>query len=96
MCWYILLILGIWIFVSFLTYKYLSQKKNALVKEVFHKKLSNVLFVIAHPDDECMFFGPTITALVQPSSRDSSSRKKKAKDIYILCLSDGNFKLRKS
>ncbi|XP_046635319.1 probable N-acetylglucosaminyl-phosphatidylinositol de-N-acetylase [Daphnia pulicaria] len=90
MCWYLLLILGIWTFVSFFTYRYLSQKKSLFLKEVFFKKLSNVLFVIAHPDDECMFFGPAITALVQPSLSDSSSRKKKAKDIYILCLSDGN------
>jgi hypothetical protein len=37
-----------------------------------------------------MFFGPAITALVQPSLCDSLSRKKKAKDVYILCLSEGN------
>lgn len=52
MCWYLLLIFGIWIFVSFLTYRYLIQKKNLFQKEVFFKKPSNVLFVIAHPDDE--------------------------------------------
>lgn len=90
MCWYLVLILGIWIVVSFLTYRYLAKKKNAVIKEVFHKKLSNVLFVIAHPDDECMFFGPAITALVHPSLNESSSRRKKAKDVYVLCLSDGN------
>ena len=56
MCWYLLLILGIWIFVSFFTYRYLSQKKNLFLKEVFFKKLSNVLFVIAHPDDEYVLF----------------------------------------
>ncbi|KAK4018127.1 hypothetical protein OUZ56_000195 [Daphnia magna] len=90
MCWYLLLIFGIWIFVSFLTYRYLIQKKNLFQKEVFFKKPSNVLFVIAHPDDECMFFGPSITAMVQPSLSNSSSRRKQAKDVYILCLSDGN------
>ncbi len=56
MCWYLLLILGIWTFVSFFTYRYLSQKKCLFLKEVFFKKLSNVLFVIAHPDDEYVLF----------------------------------------
>ncbi|XP_057370193.1 uncharacterized protein LOC130691288 [Daphnia carinata] len=90
MCWYLLLIFGIWIFVSFLTYRFLIQKKNLFLKEVFFKKPSNVLFVIAHPDDECMFFGPSIRAMVQPALSNSSTRRKQAKDIYILCLSDGN------
>lgn len=90
MCWYLLVILGIWIIVAFITYRYLAQKKNAFVKEAFYKKLSNVLFVIAHPDDECMFFGPAIMSLIHPPFSDTSSRKKRAKDVFILCLSDGN------
>lgn len=89
MCWYLFLILGIWIPVSFIMHRYFSRKKNALVKEVFYKKLSNVLFVIAHPDDECMFFGPAIATLVQPASGDLSFRRKKGKDVFVLCLSDG-------
>lgn len=39
----------------------------------------NILLVIAHPDDESMFFVPTITTLVHNSN------------VYILCLSTGNY-----
>ena len=41
----------------------------------------NTLIVIAHPDDECMFFAPTILAL---SNRISQN-------VYVLCLSNGNY-----
>ncbi|KAI8140435.1 putative deacetylase LmbE-like domain-containing protein [Fennellomyces sp. T-0311] len=40
----------------------------------------NVLILTAHPDDECMFFGPTITAL-----RSMSKAR-----LHVLCLSTGN------
>uniref|UniRef100_A0A8C6S4G6 N-acetylglucosaminylphosphatidylinositol deacetylase n=1 Tax=Neogobius melanostomus TaxID=47308 RepID=A0A8C6S4G6_9GOBI len=40
----------------------------------------NALFVTAHPDDECMFFAPTIIRLVQLSAR-----------VNLLCLSQGNY-----
>nr|CAJ86242.1 H0402C08.18 [Oryza sativa] len=39
----------------------------------------NVLLVLAHPDDESMFFAPTILFL-----------KSKGHSIHILCLSQGN------
>lgn len=39
----------------------------------------NVLFVIAHPDDETMFFSPTINFLTS-----------RGHNVYILCLSTGN------
>ena len=39
-----------------------------------------VLFVIAHPDDECMFFAPTILALTRSGQYD----------VFLLCLSSGN------
>lgn len=39
----------------------------------------NVLVVIAHPDDECMFFGPFIASLTNSISK-----------VYILCLSRGD------
>lgn len=41
---------------------------------------SRLLLVIAHPDDEVMFFSPLLL-----SKRDSAS------DIYIICLSTGDF-----
>lgn len=37
-----------------------------------------ILFVIAHPDDESMFFGPTIRSLSHTGCQ-----------IYLLCLSNG-------
>ncbi|KAI8093131.1 putative N-acetylglucosaminyl-phosphatidylinositol deacetylase [Halteromyces radiatus] len=44
-------------------------------------KSSNLLLLTAHPDDECMFFGPTLTYL------RTFSRKTR---IHVLCLSTGN------
>lgn len=36
------------------------------------------LFVTAHPDDECMFFAPSILAAIS-----------RTEHVYLLCLSDG-------
>lgn len=41
-------------------------------------KARRVLVVVAHPDDECMFFGPTIYRLCEQDA-----------DVHILCLSNG-------
>ena len=51
-----------------------------------HKKSSlyikgRILFVTAHPDDECMFFAPTFLAL----------KRSTGVQIHLLCLTDGNF-----
>ncbi|EDV94882.1 N-acetylglucosaminyl-phosphatidylinositol de-N-acetylase [Drosophila grimshawi] len=43
--------------------------------------MGRMLLVIAHPDDECMFFGPLIYSLTQ---RDGCQ-------VYVLCLSNGNY-----
>ncbi|XP_028157689.1 N-acetylglucosaminyl-phosphatidylinositol de-N-acetylase [Ostrinia nubilalis] len=43
-------------------------------------RAKRVLIVIAHPDDECMFFGPTIFRLCEQGV-----------DVYLLCLSHGNY-----
>ncbi|RDD40741.1 N-acetylglucosaminyl-phosphatidylinositol de-N-acetylase [Trichoplax sp. H2] len=40
----------------------------------------NVLLVIAHPDDECMFFSPCAQAMA-----------KYAENVYLLCISDGDY-----
>ncbi|XP_063388672.1 N-acetylglucosaminyl-phosphatidylinositol de-N-acetylase [Cydia fagiglandana] len=42
-------------------------------------RAKRVLIVVAHPDDECMFFGPTIFRLCEQGA-----------DVYLLCLSNGN------
>ncbi|CAN0840237.1 Probable N-acetylglucosaminyl-phosphatidylinositol de-N-acetylase [Linum grandiflorum] len=61
-----------------------SQSKSTFMREVFpvsgdvpHKK--SVLLVIAHPDDESMFFSPTINYLIS-----------RGHNVYLLCLSIGN------
>lgn len=51
----------------------------------------NILLLTAHPDDECMFFAPTILALAalqgpSVSSRDPTSTS----SLYSLCMSVGN------
>ena len=40
----------------------------------------NILFVTAHPDDECMFFAPTILSTI-----------KEGHNIYLVCLSKGDY-----
>lgn len=42
--------------------------------------VKRVMLVISHPDDEVMFFGPTILGLT------------KSCDIYLLCLSHGDYR----
>ena len=42
-------------------------------------KTKAVLIAIAHPDDECMFFGPTIRRLVRSPHNE----------VYIVCFSMG-------
>ena len=41
---------------------------------------SGALLVIAHPDDECMFFTPTLLGL-----------QRQGVAVHVLCLSTGNF-----
>ncbi|KAF9462973.1 putative deacetylase LmbE-like domain-containing protein [Collybia nuda] len=50
-----------------------------------------ILLLTAHPDDECMFFAPTITALAGiPRTLDAGNHRKDAAAIYSLCLSIGD------
>lgn len=53
-----------------------------LLKSGAISKCKNILFVTAHPDDECMFFGPSIISLTE----------KPGANVYLLCLSRGNAK----
>lgn len=47
------------------------------------KAPGNVLLIIAHPDDECMFFSPTILHLTRTAPQN----------MYLLCLSEGELLL---
>ena len=40
-----------------------------------------VLLIIAHPDDECMFFAPTVLSL----------GKSVRAELFLLCLSEGEW-----
>ncbi|KAI8348464.1 putative deacetylase LmbE-like domain-containing protein [Choanephora cucurbitarum] len=70
-------ILSLVFIVSLLTYAYFSL---AHFEKVLPFKNRTVLLLTAHPDDECMFFGPTLTSLKTLT---------KAR-MHVLCLSTGN------
>ncbi|KAI0524054.1 hypothetical protein KFK09_003418 [Dendrobium nobile] len=57
----------------------LVAKFMALVGTGNDRGRSNVLLVVAHPDDESMFFAPTILYLTSNGH-----------NLYILCISNGN------
>ncbi|KAI8342729.1 putative deacetylase LmbE-like domain-containing protein [Chlamydoabsidia padenii] len=63
---------------SFFTYCYYIL---AQYQQPVPIKSNNLLLLTAHPDDECMFFGPTLTFLQSFSSKTR---------IHVLCLSTGN------
>lgn len=70
---FIFVILVLLIYISYFFLKPCKPNYFLNVKDI-------VLFVTAHPDDECMFFAPTILSLV-----------KEGYCVYLLCLSAGNF-----
>ncbi|ANQ08932.1 N-acetylglucosaminylphosphatidylinositol deacetylase [Plasmodium coatneyi] len=72
----VLLLGGVYYFI----WHYLSQRKKQLPNWLQEK--GNVAFIIAHPDDEIMFFFPTIKLLFD---------KKKKEEIFLLSLSNGDF-----
>eukprot|EP01054_Gregarina_sp_Poly1_P001568 Gregarina_sp_Poly_1__1567@NODE_1398_length_4220_cov_58_320732_g545_i1_p4_GENE_NODE_1398_length_4220_cov_58_320732_g545_i1NODE_1398_length_4220_cov_58_320732_g545_i1_p4_ORF_typecomplete_len122_score3_35PIGL/PF02585_17/3_2e22_NODE_1398_length_4220_cov_58_320732_g545_i1191556 len=45
--------------------------------------VDSVLLVIAHPDDECMFFAPTLNYLASHLNRIS-------RQVHLLCATSGN------
>ncbi|KAE9411817.1 hypothetical protein Angca_003820, partial [Angiostrongylus cantonensis] len=49
-------------------------------KSLSLRPFSKVLLVIAHPDDETMFFAPALRALTASGHR-----------VFILCVSNGNY-----
>lgn len=61
-----------------LTKKQINLDESAFKKDNNSKEKHQVLLITAHPDDETMFFFPTIKALNQNDCQ-----------IHLLCLSDG-------
>lgn len=71
---------GLGLTLSYLTMGSVRMPKIAK-KYVEPKRRRRVMVVIAHPDDEVMFFGPTILHFTQ---REDAL-------IYVLCLSTGDY-----
>ncbi|TGJ88384.1 hypothetical protein E0Z10_g290 [Xylaria hypoxylon] len=61
-----------------LLYTYTSSTTQARFPTLRNKK---ICLLIAHPDDEAMFFAPTVLALTRPEAGNH---------VKILCLSTGN------
>lgn len=76
--WCVFYILCVLIGIALLL-RYLCLRKKTFT--VYLKERKNLCFVIAHPDDEIMFFFPTIQL--------AFSNKKK-EELFLLCLSNGN------
>lgn len=69
-----------YVLLCILLYVIINKGKTAFEKPI--KNARRVLIVTAHPDDECMFFGPTIFKLTKAGC-----------SIYLLCLSNGKNRL---
>lgn len=66
--------------VLWLTPAWLTARLNAnhVEPSIFNRQIT---LLIAHPDDEAMFFGPTLDLLTRPASNNT---------VSVLCLSNGN------
>ncbi|KAJ1657540.1 hypothetical protein IWQ61_003079 [Dispira simplex] len=67
-----------------------AEDKAPLLPTVPPTSLRRALLVIAHPDDECMFFGPLLTALQRWRSERADDPYPKV-EVHVLCLSAGNY-----
>ena len=69
--WYASFVIG---FISILVFSLIrwAREKKSLRAE------GKVLLITAHPDDESMFFAPTIITLAQANV-----------EVFLLCLSEG-------
>ncbi len=61
-----------------LLYAYMTSTTQARFPMLRNKR---ICLLIAHPDDEAMFFAPTVLALTRPETGNH---------VKILCLSTGN------
>lgn len=64
-----------------------SRGSPALVPEVL-RNAKRPLLVVAHPDDECLFFSPSVLGVIQLPTR--SQVEKSLLDPAVLVLSNGN------
>jgi N-acetylglucosaminylphosphatidylinositol deacetylase len=73
--------MSVLLYLLFLSILYcIAMKYKKRFDAKFHRKLeTHTLFVLAHPDDECMFFTPTVHGMQETSN------------IYLLVLSNGGW-----
>lgn len=73
--------LALWLLFPFLSLL-IRPWQSASVQDLFigATDVVRVLLLTAHPDDECMFFAPTLLAL----------RDRVSVEVFSLCLSVGN------
>ena len=64
----------------------LSSKSHILFSDT--NNLQRILLLTAHPDDECMFFAPTVLSLLASNVKAEDEEPKTL--VYSLCLSVGN------
>jgi N-acetylglucosaminylphosphatidylinositol deacetylase len=64
-----LVLVGLWLFTAYMTSAFPTLRGK------------RICLLIAHPDDEAMFFSPTLLSLANPESQNR---------IFILCLSSGD------
>ncbi|KAL3680279.1 hypothetical protein R1sor_023235 [Riccia sorocarpa] len=60
--------------------KHLLKPLPSSTSEIHERKLRKYLLLVAHPDDECMFFGPTLLSLSMLGGCE----------FHVLCISNGN------
>lgn len=69
-----------WLCTILLPFCYVYVKFLSLNRLARRSTRQNVLLITAHPDDECMFFTPTILSLINQGH-----------NIYLVCMSKGDF-----
>ncbi|GAB0091650.1 N-acetylglucosaminyl-phosphatidylinositol de-N-acetylase [Sergentomyia squamirostris] len=71
----------IYLIICLCLFRWIFRPLNLSMRsEQFPAHHKRILVVSAHPDDECMFFGPTILSLVRRADCQ----------VYLLCLSIGD------
>lgn len=68
-----------------------SPIHDALPRSASESSSPGILLLTAHPDDECFFFGPTLTTLLSnEDTQDIDQEKQTTPRVYSLCLSVGD------
>lgn len=82
--------------IVFLCFDYLFAATNVVLPRQPYRRVRKAMLVVAHPDDECLFFSPTLGTLssrLQDAPRSSSSSSDTLDDqqqLSILVMSSGN------